>query len=612
MEFREQPAHDAPCRPPVGIIYQSVPSAGTGEESTVETNRVVMDSFKVRAAVSALAAALMLVSVGAADAGYTFEEVELGVGVKDKRAVAGAWPWQVALIELQGDDFQQFCGGSVIHQRWVLTTAVCVDQEHRDDVQVLVGTHDLNEGGRRIAVKAIRVHQDYRDDALKNDIALLELAGPADVEEVVTLAGAERSAELTRPGVMATAIGWGLLFPLRCESGSKAGAHRCRPPGGGDGHFVNDLTGRPMVLSDATTSRLMQVELPLVGEQACLDAYPGSAVDGRTLCAGYRMGGKGTCTGDAGGPLVVKDGDEWVQVGIVSWGDSCGKPGKYDVYTNVGAFVGWVNDTTGLEIAASGSTVDAEDRAVPPSPGGERVALVIGNGRYEHVPNDPSGPNDTESVGAALERLGFTVTTLKDAGYVDMVWELQEFAQSAQSAQTAMVFYTGHGFTADGRNFLAPVDIRPKTREAAVDPGAANLFVTRENLGLIPADWLMRSVADASNLRLVVLDTNVEAPLEPAGETIVAQAGGSLTETGPENGHSPYTDALLRYLEEPGLELGMLFRKVRDDVMQATEGRQEPIVYGLPGRGVYLGSIPSRPPTLELDPPDSTGEAPVR
>ena len=564
----------------------------------METNRAVRDSFKVRAAVSALAAALALVSVGAADAALVVDEalvvdgVKLGVGVKDSRAEAGAWPWQAALIEPQGDGSRQFCGGSVIHERWVLTAAHCVDGDDPDDLQVLVGAHDLDEGGRRIDVETIRRRRDYRDDPLVNDIALLELARPAEVEEVVTLADAERSAELTKPGVMATAIGWGLLFPLRCVGGSKADTHRCRPRGGGDGHFVHDLTGQPVDPSDAATSHLMQVELPLVGEQACREAYPGAQIDDRTLCAGYRLGGKGTCQGDGGGPLVVKDGDEWVQVGIVSWGAGCGKPGKYDVYTNVGAFAEWVNRTTGLEIAVSGSTADAEDRAAPPSPGGERVALVIGNGRYEHVSPDPSGSNDAESVGAALERLGFTVTTLKDAGYVDMAWGLEEFARAAQSAQTAVVFYAGHGHAADGRNFLAPVDARPKTHEAAADPDAVNLFVTQANFGLIPVEWLMRSAAGASNLRLVVLDTDVHAPLEPAGGTIVAQAavGGSAA-AGSGDRNSPYTEALLRYLEEPDLELGMLFRKVRDDVMRATEGGQEPVVYGLPGRGVYLGAV---------------------
>ena len=147
-------------------------------------------------------------------------------------AEARAWPWQVALISSRESYIDQFCGGSVIHERWVLTAAHCVDGASSDDVQVLAGTHDLDEGGRRIDVEAIRMHRDYRDDTLENDIALLKLARKAGVDEVVALPDAGRAAEVAEPGVMATAVGWGLLRPLRCEPGSKAGAHRCRPRGG--------------------------------------------------------------------------------------------------------------------------------------------------------------------------------------------------------------------------------------------------------------------------------------------------------------------------------------------------------------------------------------------
>lgn len=255
------------------------------------------------------------------------------------------------------------------------------------------------------------------------------------------------------------------------------------------------------------------------------------------------------------------------------------------------------------EPAAGLAPVDAEPAGLPRE---GRVALVIGNGRYEHVSEDPAGPNDAQDVGASLERLGFTVTTLLDAGYMDMVRGLVKFAQEAQYAEAAVVFYAGHGFAAEGRNFLVPVDMAP------LGPP-----LTQENLGLIPAQSLVRSVAGASRLRLVVLDTDVHASLEPAGGTIVAQAArwGDAW-SGPENGHSPYTEALLRHLEDPELELGMLFRKVRADVVRATEGRQEPAVHGLPGWGVYLGSnlgsMPSLPPALEPDLQDPAEEQPAR
>ena len=315
-------------------------------------------------------------------------------------AAPGAWPWQVALVEPDGSGFRQFCGGSVIAPRWVLTAAHCVDFASPDDVQVLVGTQDLDSGGRRIDVKAIRVHEDYSDAPSGDDIALLELAGPAGVEGVA-LPDLERSADIAAPGAMATAIGWGLLRPLQCTPGSREGAHRCRPRGGGAGYWVDDLTGAQVDLSDVRTSRLMEVELPLVGDEACRGAYPDGGdrvrIDRSTLCAGLRKGGKDSCQGDSGGPLVVRDGDEWVQVGVVSWGASCAKPGKYGVYTSTGAFADWVERQTGLALPAGPAGPQVEEPPSQSDASGEPAGPQVEEpSSQDDVSGEPSGPQAEE------------------------------------------------------------------------------------------------------------------------------------------------------------------------------------------------------------------------
>ena len=54
--------------------------------------------------------------------------------------------------------------------------------------------------------------------------------------------------------------------------------------------------------------------------------------------------------------------------------------------------------------------------------------------------------------------------------------------------------------------------------------------------------------------------------------------------------NSPFAQALLDHLSEPGLEINMLFRKVRDDVRSKTGGQQEPFTYGsLPAEAVFQG-----------------------
>ena len=372
--------------------------------------RVWMRAARVRCA-ALLAAGLASLAVAApssADEGASraasenFTRIVGGVAAK-----AGAWPWQVALVRPQrsGDTrTRQFCGGSVIAPRWVLTAAHCVVGDDPADLQVLVGTRHLDRGGRRIDVQAIRVHEGYSNAPNGNDIALLKLARPVGVP-AVGIASEKRTSDLAAPGTMATVTGWGLLRPLSCKEGVKAGAYRCRTRDGKRGHRVDGLTGRPVDPSDVRTTRLMEVEMPLVGEATCRAAYPGKTIDRTTLCAGLRRGGKDSCQGDSGGPLVVSDGADWVQAGIVSWGAGCATPGKYGVYTGVGAFADWIEAKTGLSLVAAEGPAAPEEPPQEQAPSAEAPPAPEEPAQEEQSPEDtPSGgtgPQDTPAAPAA-------------------------------------------------------------------------------------------------------------------------------------------------------------------------------------------------------------------
>ena len=227
----------------------------------------------------------------------------------------------------------------------------------------------------------------------------------------------------------------------------------------------------------------------------------------------------------------------------------------------------------------------------------QRVALVIGNAQYTHAPVLANPLNDASDIGASLARLGFAVTKLENADQASLRRGLQAFSLAAAAAEIAVVFYAGHGIEVDQRNFLVPVDAKLASDQDV-------------EFDTVPLALVMRSVGRASGLRLVILDACRANPfavamqragatrsigrglarVEPAGETLVAYAakGGTVAADG-EGRNSPYSKALLAHLEEPGLEIGLMFRKVRDAVVASTGGRQEPFVYGsLSSREVYL------------------------
>ena len=92
-----------------------------------------------------------------------------------------------------------------------------------------------------------------------------------------------------------------------------------------------------------------EVKVPIVSQTVCKKAHQRYDVTSNMFCAGHYNGTLGdACQGDSGGPLAIEnsrdDVQRWVFAGVISWGDGCGRIGKYGVYTRVTVFARWIND----------------------------------------------------------------------------------------------------------------------------------------------------------------------------------------------------------------------------------------------------------------------------
>lgn len=227
--------------------------------------------------------------------------------------------------------------------------------------------------------------------------------------------------------------------------------------------------------------------------------------------------------------------------------------------------------------------------AAQSSTGPRRAALVIGNSNYAHAGLLTNPKNDARAVAAVLRRLGFTeVLEHYDLSREAMGRALRDFGDRAETAEWAVVFFAGHGLEVNGTSYLIPIDAELK-RESHVSDEALSLTQVQakvdaaKKLGLVILDscrnnpFLSRMVRSSTTRSL---GRGLSA-VEPEGNVLVIYAAkhGTTAEDGADN-HSPFTEALLSHIEEPGLEIGLLFRKVRDRVREKTAKRQEPFIYG--------------------------------
>lgn len=257
---------------------------------------------------------------------------------------------------------------------------------------------------------------------------------------------------------------------------------------------------------------------------------------------------------------------------------------------------------------------------VSPALAQKRVALVIGNGAYASVAQLLNPVRDAEAMAALFTRAGFDVVEARrDLNLGTMRRALRDFSDRVRGADVAVVFYAGHGIEVNGTNYLIPTDAVLE-RDIDVEDEAVSL------------DRVSQLIEPAKRLRLIILDACRDNPFAPSmkrtmasrsigrglgrvevttADTMIAFAAkaGSIAADG-SSANSPYTTALLKHLATPGLDVRLALGRVRDDVLAATTGRQEPFVYGsLGGEAVTLvgapsAIVPSQPSTAPATPAD--------
>jgi hypothetical protein len=232
-----------------------------------------------------------------------------------------------------------------------------------------------------------------------------------------------------------------------------------------------------------------------------------------------------------------------------------------------------------------------------------RVALVVGASAYVAVPHLANTPADATEIATALRRVGFDVDLAIDPDRAALEAAVRRLGERASGADTALFFFAGHGVEVAGRNWLLPVSARPKS--------ARDLPFEALDLGLI-----FDQLDGAARVSLFFLDACRDSPFrrqltqgsrgaasagmraqQAATGSLIAYATAPGTEAADGSGpHSPFTAALLRYIEKPGLTVQQVLNAVRSEVKAATKGRQIPWESSALEGDFYFVQSPLAPP----------------
>lgn len=227
-----------------------------------------------------------------------------------------------------------------------------------------------------------------------------------------------------------------------------------------------------------------------------------------------------------------------------------------------------------------------------------RVALIFGADRYETIRPLANAVNDARAIEEALEALEFEVFSETNRDLRRMRRALEDFEEDATGADVAFVFFAGHGVEIGGENRLLPTDADASNLEA----------LKASSLALNDLQAVVARVAASA---LIVLDACRDDPFatqsDPSGrgafslalpETVKPGLGrvGSVdntliafsaapgeTASDGNDGNSPFTSALAKYLDMDGLEIRSVLTLVQQEVYDRTRGAQLPYVEsGLP------------------------------
>jgi uncharacterized caspase-like protein len=228
-----------------------------------------------------------------------------------------------------------------------------------------------------------------------------------------------------------------------------------------------------------------------------------------------------------------------------------------------------------------------------------RVALVVGNGEYQHATPLANPANDAALMAERLENLGWVVTSAIDVSAATFEERTASFVQQLQEAEEAIFFYAGHGMQINGENYIVPIEFDPESAELNRDLISMNqtierfkesdvqlavfLDACRDNPLAGEYEKTFREGSRGLSLRRDETESSdlrfgrglAELPATAGTFIAYSTAPGHVALDGTGE-HSPFVSALANHIDLRNQDVSAVMQRVRNEVVRSTHGSQVP------------------------------------
>ena len=253
-----------------------------------------------------------------------------------------------------------------------------------------------------------------------------------------------------------------------------------------------------------------------------------------------------------------------------------------------------------------------------PALAADKVALLIGTSEYSGVFGQPNlwetlgnAEHDVSLVDGSLKAIGFETILVKDGKFADIDKAIRAFSELSTGAKIAVIYFAGHGFEYQRKNYLVPADA-PSV--------VTNVEISRRFIDF--EDLVARSARAQTNLFFIDACRTAFPILTIAQGGAAGQAAGQINDVDfpegakvailystargrpawdaapPPRDYSPFAWEVAQDVALPHVDLGILMPMIRKGVWDRTatlKPPQQPYYYASLDPGSYLNEADKAP-----------------